>query len=71
MLKFVVKKNCDPKTLETGDYALGYKEIIFLANIGTFPGGGYCLVVKADGQNTTVNSNDLIHDLDAYDIVDE
>jgi hypothetical protein len=69
MIKLVRKKQFDPSQLETGDCCLGYDEIEVLFNMGPFPGGGHCIIVRADGENTYFNSNDLIHDLDAYDIV--
>ncbi len=48
---------------------LGYKEIKLLFNAGRFPGGGDCLIVEADGKRTTINSNDLIADMEAYSIL--
>ena len=66
MVTFTLKKDA---AKEYPDLCLGYKEITVLANIGPFPGGGDCLVVKADGKHTTINSNDLIADLEAYDII--
>ena len=48
---------------------LGYKEIKLLFNVGRFPGGGDCLIVEADGKRTTINSNDLIADMEAYRIL--
>jgi hypothetical protein len=53
---------------EIGDLCLGFKKIALLFNAGPFPGGGDCLIVSADGELTTINSNDLIHDLEAYNI---
>ena len=65
MVKFVLKKKASRKNT---DLCLGYKEIILLANVGPFPGGGDCLIVKADGKHCTINSNDLIADLEFYSI---
>jgi hypothetical protein len=68
MVKLILKEDFDVSALETGDVCLGYREIEILANIGPFPGGGDCLLVKADGETTYANSNDLIHDIEANDI---
>ena len=65
MIKLIMKKE---KKKVTGDLTLGYKEIELLFNVGPFEGGGDCLIVKADGEIMTVNSNDLIYDIDEYDI---
>lgn len=53
---------------EIQDLCLGYDQIRLLFNAGPFPGGGDCLVIEADGEMTTANSNDLIHDLEAYEL---
>ena len=68
MLKLIIKKQFDTSELECGECVLGFEQIELLFNAGPFPGGGDCLIVKADGENITINSNDLIHDLDAYNI---
>jgi len=52
-----------------GEVSLGFKEIRLLFNVGPFPGGGDCLIVDADGKRTTINSNDLIADIEAYKIL--
>jgi len=57
--------------LETGDLCFGYREIELLFNLGTYPGGGECIIVKADGEPMQVHSGDLIHDLEAYSIAVE
>ena len=62
------KKDFDASELESGEAVLGYKNIHLLFNAGPFPGGGDCLIVEADGTIETINSNDLIHDLEAYEI---
>ena len=69
MVRLVLKDDFDKTQLETGDLCLGYKNIILLFNAGPFPGGGDCLIVMKEGNNEIVNSNDLIHDLEAYEIV--
>jgi hypothetical protein len=66
-----LKKDFDVSSLETGSLCLGYAEIRLLFNVGPFPGGGDCVLVAADGKHTYVNSNDLIHDLEAYEILEE
>ena len=63
-----LKQDFNKLQLETGDFCLGYDRIDLLFNAGPYPGGGDCLVVKADGELTYLDSNDLIHDLDAYTI---
>ena len=68
MVSLTLKKKYDLKKLETGSLCLGHKKISLLFNAGPFPGGGDCLIIKADGKTMLVNSNDLIHDLDAYTI---
>lgn len=70
MTRLVRKKNCDPSRLQTGSLCLGYDEIVLRFNAGPFPGGGDCLIVEADGEMQTINSNDLIYDLEAYEIVE-
>lgn len=70
MIQLTLKPDFDCGQLETGDLCLGYREISLLFNVGPFPGGGDCLVVNADGELMTINSADLIHDLDAYQIRD-
>jgi len=71
MLRLSLKENYNVPNLETGDLCLGYKDIVLLFNAGPFPGGGDCLIVEADHKIIYVNSNDLIHDLDAYIIFRE
>ena len=66
MLCLTLREDFDSKTLETGGLCLGYKEISLLFNVGPWPGGGDCLIVCADGELLTINSNDLIHDIQAY-----
>ena len=66
MLTFTLREDFDLSTLETGSLCLGYKKIEFLANLGPFPGGGDCLIVRTDDGITMLNSNDLIHDIEAY-----
>ena len=68
MLKLTLKEGFDESQLEGGAISLGYKEIKLLFNVGPYPGGGNYLIVEADGQVDRVNSNDLIHDLEAYEI---
>jgi hypothetical protein len=53
----------------TNGLCLGFKEIKLLFNAGPFPGGGDCLIVEADGKRKAINSNDLIADMDAYNIL--
>ena len=48
---------------------LGLKKIKLLFNVGPFPSGGDCLIVEVDGEVKTINSNDLIGDMEAYTIV--
>lgn len=60
------KKDFDSSELETGDLCLGYEKINLLFNAGPFPAGGDCLIIEADGKLMTVNSADIIHDLEAY-----
>ena len=55
----------DVKGLEL---SLGFKDISLLFNIGPFPGGGDCLIVEANGKTQMINSNDIINDLDAYEL---
>ena len=62
------KKDFDLSELETGDLCLGYEKINLLFNAGPFPAGGDCLVIEANGELMTVNSNDLIHDIEAYNL---
>jgi hypothetical protein len=54
-----------------GNLCLGYSEIKLLFNVGPFPGGGDCLIIEADGNVITVNSADLIHDIEAYELYNE
>ncbi len=68
MLRLTLKKDFDMSELETGDLCLGYEEIEIHMNLGPFPGGGDCIIIKADGEMIYVNSNDVIHDIDAYNI---
>jgi hypothetical protein len=62
MVKLIIKEE-----KKTATEALA-KEIELLFNVGPFPGGGDCLIVKADGEITMLNSNDLIEDIEEYDI---
>ena len=64
-----MKKDFDVSMLETGDYWLGYSEIKLLFNLGPFPGGGDCIIAEVEGDMTFLNSNDVIHDIDGYEIV--
>ena len=66
MVRLTLNKDYDPGQLETGSLCLGFKEIHLLFNVGPFPGGGDCIIVEADTEIMTVNSNDVIHDLTAY-----
>ena len=66
MLKLTLNDKFDPSQLETGDLALGYKNINLVFNVGPLPGGGDCLLIEADGKLIEINSNELIHDLAAY-----
>ena len=68
MVQLKLRKDSDASELESGETVLGYKIIQLLFNAGPFPGGGDCLIVDADGETQVINSNDLIHDLDAYEI---
>lgn len=68
MVNLNMKKKLDESQLEMGQVCLGFKNMRLLFNVGTFPGGGNCIIVEADGEIQAVNSNDLIHDLDAYDL---
>ena len=65
-LRLRLKPDFDASQLDAGVLCLGYEEIDLLFNAGPFPGGGDCLIVKADGELVELNSNDLIHDLKAY-----
>lgn len=66
MVQLELRKQFDESELETGSLALGYKQMALLFNAGPFPGGGDCLIVESGGEIMAINSNDLIHDLDAY-----
>ncbi len=70
MVLLRLKPEFDYSRLDTGDLVLGYETIELIFNAGPFPAGGDCLFVRGDGEVVVINSNDLIHDLDAYDIVD-
>ena len=70
MLTLRLKQEFDCSTLATGDLVLGYENIELIFNAGPFPAGGDCLFIRGDGELVAINSNDLIHDLDAYEIVD-
>jgi len=65
MMQLTLKKDFDAPKLETGSLCLGYDCIRLLFNAGPFPGGGDCLIVEVYSEITTVNSNDIIHDLEA------
>lgn len=62
-IKLVLEKEIN---FDGYEIVLGYKEIELLFNAGPFPGGGDCLIVKANGELMTINSNDLINDIDCY-----
>ena len=66
MLRLKLKKG---SAKSANGLCLGFKEIKLLFNAGPFPGGGDCLIVEADGKRQTVNSNDLIAEIDAYNIL--
>ena len=66
MVKLMLKSDFDPSELDSGDLNLGYKEVTLLFNAGPFIGGGDCIIVEADGRVGSINSNDLIHDMKAY-----
>ena len=68
MILLKLKSEFDYSNLETGDLALGYETIELIFNAGPFPAGGDCLFIRGDGETVVINSNDLIHDLDAYEI---
>jgi hypothetical protein len=53
---------------ESGDPVLGFKNITLLFNLGQAEGGGNLILVQADGELTMINSNDLMHDLPAYEL---
>lgn len=72
MVSLYLKESLEDVTFETGSPALGFKKIDLLFHVGPFfPGGGDCLLVRADGDVMSINSNDLIHDLDAYEVREE
>ena len=63
------KKNIDKAYFkEEGDPVLGFKNVTLLFNLGPAEGGGNLILVQADGDLTTINSNDLTHDLPAYEL---
>ena len=66
MLRLKLRKGVGKST---PGLTLGFKEIKLLFNVGPFPGGGDCLIVEVDGKRQTINSNDLIADMDAYNIL--
>lgn len=66
MVRLTLKTDADESEL-----CLECKEIKLLFNAGPFPGGGNCLIIEADGEVQTINSNDLIADLEAYDILSD
>lgn len=68
MVVMELKKDFDLSELETGDLCLGYEKINLLFNAGPFPGEGDCLIIEADGKLMKINSTDLIHDLEAYEL---
>ena len=68
MLSLYLKDNLDDADFEIGSPCLGFKKIELLFNAGPFPGGGDCLLVRADGEAIMINSNDLIHDMEAYEL---
>lgn len=64
-----VRKNSNKDHFkESGDPVLGFKNITLLFNLGQAEGGGNLILVQADGELTTINSNDLMHDLPAYEL---
>ncbi len=67
-LTLVRNPRFDAPSLETGNLCLGYKRIRLIFNAGPFPGGGNCILAECDGLLTSINSNDLVHDLPAYRI---
>ncbi len=70
MVLLRLKPEFDYSRLDTGDLALGYETIELVFNAGPFAAGGDCLFIRGDGELVAINSNDLLHDLDAYDIED-
>lgn len=56
------------RAVDTTELCLGYRRIELLFNAGTLPAGGNCLIVRADGELNAINSNDLIADLEAYEL---
>jgi len=53
------------------DPVLGYKNITLLFNLGQAEGGGNLILAQADDNVTTINSNDLIHDLPVYELSEQ
>ena len=66
MVRLKLKPDADESQL-----CLGYKEIRLLFNVGPYESGGDCLIMEGDGEIQTTNSNGLIADLDAYDILSD
>jgi len=64
-IKFIAKNNTTDESL---DPVLGFKNITLLFNLGQAEGGGNLILVQADNNLTTINSNDLIHDLPVYEL---
>lgn len=71
MVALKLKKDFNKSELETGNLCLGHEKIDLIFNVGPFPGGEDCLIVQIGGEIDTINSKDLIHDLDAYEIAIE
>ena len=71
MVKMTLKKELDEIELKERGAVLGFKELKLLFNAGPFPGGGHCIFVEADGKVDFLNSNDLINDLEVYDLSEE
>lgn len=71
MVKLTLKKDLDETELRERGAVLGFKELKLLFNAGPFEGGGYCIFVEADGEVDFLNSNDLINDLEVYDLSKE
>ena len=57
--------------VEESELCIGYKEIKLLFNVGPYEGGGDCLIIEGDGEIKPTNSNDLIADLDSYEILSD
>lgn len=71
MVTMQLNSKFDASELETGSLVLGFKKIELLFNLGPFPGGGDCIVVRADGRIMVMNSSDIIHDLEGYELSEQ